>query len=283
MVVPNRFKDQVAVVTGAGSGIGLGISHRIALEGGTVIMADIDQAALDAARDTLGEVPGKLKQTVVDITQEADTRELMQSTVARIGKLDIVINSAGIVGPSASNISEYDLSSFRKVLDVNLVGSFIVSKHAIRAMHGTGYGRILLLASISGKEGNPGMAGYSTSKAGVIGLTKAIGKEYANTQITINALAPAMIATPLAQTLDPDKLSSLTDKIPMGRLGTIDEVAALACWIVSPEASFSTGAIFDLSGGRATIEARASLKRRLINYSEKKKYDPQALTGRRKP
>ena len=247
-----RFKDQIAVVTGAGSGIGLGISRRIALEGGTVIMADIDQPALESARETIGEAPGMLRQALVDITDEAGTRGLMQDTVARHGKLDIVVNSAGIVGPSATNIADFELQSFREVLNVNLLGSFIVTKHAVNEMLRTGYGRILLLASISGKEGNPGMAGYSTSKAGVIGLTKAIGKEYAHTQITINALAPAMISTPLAEKLDPAKLSFLTGKIPMGRLGTIDEVAALACWIVSPEASFSTGAIFDLSGGRAT-------------------------------
>ena len=144
------------------------------------------------------------------------------------------------------------MASFRKVLDVNLIGSFLITKYAVQAMLPRRCGRILLLASIAGKEGNPGMAGYSVSKSGVIGLVKAIGKEYAHTQITVNGLAPALIATPLLLDAAEESLNYLTSKIPMGRLGTVEETAALACWIVSNEASFNTGTVFDLSGGRAT-------------------------------
>ena len=248
----DRFRDQVAIVTGGGSGIGLAIGQRIAGEGGTVMLADIDEAALTRVTELSDDIKGRLLTLPVDVTSESAVSDMVDKVVADHGKLDIMVNGAGIVGPTSTEILDYDLQSFRRVLDVNLVGSFIVIKHALRAMQPSGYGRILLLASIAGKEGNPGMAGYTTSKAGVIGLVKGIAKEYAHTKITINALAPALIDTPLTDLITGEQLEYMTNRIPMGRLGTTDEVAALACWIVSDEASFNTGAIFDLSGGRAT-------------------------------
>ena len=248
----DRFRDQVAIVTGGGSGIGLAIGQRIAAEGGTVILADIDEAAMARVTELSDDFRERLLTLSVDVTSESNVSDMIDKVVADHGKLDIMVNSAGIVGPTSTDILDYDLQSFRRVLDVNLVGSFIVIKHALRAMQPSRYGRILLLASIAGKDGNPGMAGYTTSKAGVIGLVKGVAKEYAHTKITINALAPALIDTPLTDLITGEQLEYMTNRIPMGRLGTTDEVAALACWIVSDEASFNTGAIFDLSGGRAT-------------------------------
>lgn len=252
MSFAERFRDQVAIVTGGGSGIGLAIGRRIAQEGGTVILADIDEAALSRANNVSVDVLGNIKTQCVDVSSESEVSDMVDAIVAEHGKLDILVNSAGIVGPSSTNILDYDLHAFRHVLDVNLVGSFIVIKQALHAMLPHDYGRILLLASIAGKEGNPGMAGYTTSKAGVIGLVKGIGKEYAHTQITVNALAPALINTPLTDGIADKQLEYMTSRIPLGRLGTTAEVAAAACWLVSREASFNTGAIFDLSGGRAT-------------------------------
>lgn len=252
MVFENRFQGQVAVVTGGGSGIGFGIGARIAREGGTIVLVDVNDEALAQAKETIGDVPGQVETMQVDITVEADVRDMMQSVMDRFQQIDIVVNSAGIVGRTATKILDYDLDAFRKVIDVNLIGSFIVTKYAVQAMQPRGYGRILLIASIAGKEGNPGMAGYTASKAGVIGLVKGIAKEYADTQITVNGLAPAVIATPMNLETAEEQLEYMTSKIPMGRLGTVDEVAALSCWIVSDEASFTTGVVFDLSGGRAT-------------------------------
>ena len=245
----SRFQGQVALVTGGGSGIGLGIAGRLAREGGTVILVDNDGDALQYAAESIG---ASAEMARADVRDEARIREVMRRAAQRHGKLDIVVNSAGIVGPSAMDIVDFDTEAFRQTLDINLTGSFIVCKCALEAMLPRAYGRVLLIASISGKEGNPGMSAYSASKAGVIGLVKAVGKEVARGGITVNGLAPALIDTPLTQAIEPEQRQKLASRIPMGRLGTIDEVAALACWIVSREASFTTGAIYDLSGGRAT-------------------------------
>ena len=254
MVFQNRFNGQVAIITGGASGIGLAIGTRIAQEGGIAILVDLNQSALDEAKasiDGIG-VMGTIDTMSADITSPTAVQGLMQSVVEEHHKVDIVVNSAGVAGPTATKISDYNVEDFRKVIDVNLIGSFIVTKYAIEAMEQHGYGRVLLLASIAGKDGNPGMAGYTTSKSGVIGLVKGIGKEYADTGITVNGLAPAVIATPMNLQTAEEQLEYMKSKIPMNRLGTVDEVASLACWIVSREASFNTGVIFDLSGGRAT-------------------------------
>lgn len=252
MSFEQRFQGRVAIVTGGASGIGLSIATRIARESGSVALADINEAALAQAKKDMGELPGPVETICFDITREDEVESLVGSVIEEFGQLDVVVNCAGIVGKTATDILDYDLASFREALDVNLIGSFLITKHAIKAMLPAGYGRILLLASIAGKEGNPGMVGYSVSKAGVIGLVKAIGKEYAHTEITINGLAPALIGTPLLLDAEEESINYMTSKIPMGRLGTVAEAAAIACWIVSDEASFNTGAVFDLSGGRAT-------------------------------
>jgi NAD(P)-dependent dehydrogenase (short-subunit alcohol dehydrogenase family) len=163
-----------------------------------------------------------------------------------------MVNSAGIVGPTSTKITDYASEEFDKIYGVNLRGAFLMTKYTLKTMEKYNYGRILLIASIAGKEGNPFMVGYSSMKAGVIGLVKGVGKEYATTGITINGLAPALIKTTMNQNTSPEQLMYMTEKIPMKRLGTIEEIAAISCWIVSKESSFNTGFIFDISGGRAT-------------------------------
>ena len=248
-----RFDDQVAIITGGASGIGAGIAERLAREGALVALFDTNQRELLQRARAIKREGLKVDAFVVDVTSDNQVQSGVEEVVDRHKRLDIMVNSAGVVGPTATNILDYSADDFRRVVDVNLTGSFLMTKHAIKPMVAQKYGRILLLASIGGKEGNPGMAGYAASKSGVIGLVKGIGKEYAQSGITVNGLAPAVVKTPMNADTDPEMLEYMTSKIPMNRLCTIEEVVALSCWIVSGEASFNTGFVFDISGGRATF------------------------------
>ncbi len=247
-ITTTRFKDQVALVTGAARGIGAAIAQRLAREGAHLILMDTNRSGLEGQLKTIKGATAFQQ----DITSEPGVDEMLSEIYQQYGRLDILVNCAGIVGPTGMNISEYALSDFRQVLEVNLTGSFILTQQAIKYMLKNDYGRILHISSIGGKEGNPGMVGYAASKSGLMGLVKAVGKEFAESGITVNGLAPAVIATDMNLETDQQVLQYMIDKIPMKRLGTVEEVASLACWIVSPEASFNTGYVFDISGGRAT-------------------------------
>lgn len=242
----DRFSGKVAIITGGASGIGQAVARRIQAEGGQAAVFDLDPTGLSRA-----EQEG-MAVVKVDVGSEKSVQQGIDEVAHRFGRLDILIHSAGIVGPTSTKLTAYQSADFEHVLQVNLFGSFYMVKHCLPHMLARNYGRILLLSSMAGKDGNPGMVGYSTSKAGVIGLVKAVGKEYAETGITVNAIAPAVIRTPMNERTSPEQLQYLTERIPMKRLGTVDEAASLACWIVSDEASFTTGFVFDLSGGRAT-------------------------------
>lgn len=244
----NRFKDQTAIIVGGARGIGKAIAKRLFNEGAEVTVFDV----LKGDFPKLENNHRTIKTTIVDITDEVTLNKAVKNVIDNNNRLDILVNCAGIIGPSSTKIMEYELKDFQNVMDVNLTGAFIVTKAVLPQMCNQKYGRILHLASIGGKEGNPGMVGYASSKSGLMGLVKGVGKEYADSGITVNGIAPAVIATPMNEDTAPEMLQYMTSKIPMGRLGTTDEVAAMACWIVSKEASFNTGYVFDLSGGRAT-------------------------------
>lgn len=187
----------------------------------------------------------------VDISSEDSVVYAFKQVLSQVPQIHVVINAAGIVGPTGIKTEEVSLNEFSRTCQINLIGSFIITKYSIRAMLPNDYGRILLISSIAGKEGNAGMCAYSASKSGVIGLVKAAGKEYADSGITINALAPATVMTPMVEAMDPIQVKYMTDKIPMKRCGTLEEVANISAWVVSSEASFNTGFVFDLTGGRA--------------------------------
>ena len=244
----NRFAGQVAAVTGAADGLGFAIAERLAAEGARLWLLDRDEGKVNDAAARIGK---SARALTLDIAHDAGVQGVFERIVSQDGQVDVVVNSAGIVGPNNRRLSETPTDGFEQVLRVNLFGSFIVCKHALVQMQKRNYGRVLLIASIAGKEGNAGMCGYSAAKAGVIGLVKSAGKEFAETGITINGLAPAVVRTAMVDGMEPAQVKYMTDKIPMKRCCTLPEVASLATWIVSGEASFNTGFTFDLTGGRA--------------------------------
>jgi 2-dehydro-3-deoxy-L-rhamnonate dehydrogenase (NAD+) len=242
-----QFKDQVAIITGGASGIGLAIAKKLHGEGARVAMVDLNPLALQSVSMPVGE-----NAYACDVTNEDQVKAVINWIAERFGRIDVLVNSAGVTGKTNIKSHEVELGDFRFVFEVNVVGSFLTSRAVLPHMLKRNYGRILHIASIAGKEGNAGMVAYSASKAAVIGMAKAQGKEYAETGITVNALAPAVIRTAMVEALPEEQVKYMTDKIPMKRCGTLEEIAHLAAFIVSPGASFTTGFTFDMTGGRAT-------------------------------
>lgn len=243
-----RLEGRTALVTGAARGIGLAITERFLAEGARVALVDRDGDAVEAAAKRLGIAAVAL---VADVTRPDHVERVVGDAHARWARLDVVVNNAGITGRSYP-IWELTDEDWHQVIACDLTSVFLVCRAAVRRMLGQGGGRIINIASIAGKEGNPTLVPYSTAKAGVIGLTKALAKEVATRGIIVNAVAPAVIGTELLRQMTKETVDLLISKIPMGRVGTPAEVAALVAWLASDECSFSTGAVYDLSGGRAT-------------------------------
>jgi 2-dehydro-3-deoxy-L-rhamnonate dehydrogenase (NAD+) len=244
-----RFEGMTAVVTGGASGIGLAVGKRIAAEGGRVTIWDQDPARLKAAVAEVG-----VKSARADEVNVVDPSAVERATLAAVGEMghiDILVCSAGVAGDN-KHVIDYAIDEWKRVFDINVNGVFYCNRYVAKLMKERGYGRILNIASIAGKEGNPGACAYSASKAAVIGFTKSLGKELAKDGVTVNAFAPAVIDTPILKQASAAHIAYMKSKIPMDRFGTVEEAAALITWAVSRECSFTTGAVFDLSGGRAT-------------------------------
>jgi 2-dehydro-3-deoxy-L-rhamnonate dehydrogenase (NAD+) len=248
MQFAERFKGRVGVVTGGASGIGFAVAQRIIAEGGKAAIWDVDAKAAAAAAAKLGK---EALSVAVDVSNEASVNEAAAETVKAFGRIDILVTSAAITGPNATTW-DYPPDKWRQVIDINVNGVFYCCRAVVPHMQRQDYGRIVNIASIAGKEGNPNAPAYSTSKAAVIGLTKSLGKELAKTKIRVNCVTPAAVKTPIFDQMTQAHIDFMLSKIPMARFGLVDEVAGLITWLASEECSFSTGAVFDVSGGRAT-------------------------------
>jgi 3-oxoacyl-[acyl-carrier protein] reductase len=243
-----RFEGRCAIVSGGASGIGLRTAERFVAEGGRVSLWDVDQAKIDAAVTHLGTAARGLR---VNVTDPDAVARAAAETAAAFGKIDIMVCAAGIAGMNVP-VADYPVAEWKRILDVNLNGLFYCNRAVVPFLKKNGYGRIVNIASIAGKEGNPTACAYSASKAGVIGLTKSLGKELARDNITVNVITPATIDTPMLLEVVQSHIDYMLSKIPMGRFGTVDEMASIITWLASEECSFTTGAVFDVSGGRAT-------------------------------
>jgi 3-oxoacyl-[acyl-carrier protein] reductase len=242
------FNGRTAVITGGAAGIGFAIAQRLVASGGRVSVWDHDAAALDKAKARL---TAGIDTRVVDVADAASVDAAAQAAASALGRIDALVCSAGITGPNTTTW-DYPVDAWRQVMEVNVNGVFLCNRAIVPFMLRQDYGRIVNIASVAGKEGNPNASAYSTSKAAVIGLTKSLGKELAKTGIRVNCVTPAAVKTAIFDQMSQQHIDFMLSKIPMGRFGQVEEIAALVAWLCTEDCSFSTGAVFDLSGGRAT-------------------------------
>ncbi len=242
------FRNRRAVVSGGAAGIGLAVASRLAVSGARVALWDRDERALASARAAVGS---DTVTHALDVADSDAVERAARSAEALLGGVDVLVCSAGITGPNATTW-DYPVDAWRQVFDVNVHGVFYCNRAIVPIMRKTGHGRIVNIASVAGKEGNPNAPAYSASKAAVIGLTKSLGKELAKTDIRVNCVTPAAVKTAIFDQMTQQHIDFMLSKIPIGRFGTVDEIASMVCWLASQECSFTTGAVFDASGGRAT-------------------------------
>ena len=242
------LEGQHAVVTGGAQGLGFAMAKRMVESGARVTLWDMDEVLLGTATAALG---AQAAHEVVDISDWDQVEAARERTLSDGGAVQIVVNSAGIAGP-AGPLDTYDIAMWKKIIDINLHGTFFVNRAFVPGMKAQNYGRIVNIASIAGKEGNPNASAYSASKAGVIGLTKSLGKELAGYDIAVNCITPATAQTRILEQLTPEFIEYMRVRIPRGRFLEVEEAAAMVAWLVSKENSFTTASVFDLSGGRAT-------------------------------
>jgi 3-oxoacyl-[acyl-carrier protein] reductase len=246
-IFADRFAGRNAVITGGASGLGLEVAKRIVAEGGQVALWDFNKDALESA----AKIVKSSLICHVDVSDYSEVQQAAAKTKKALGKVDILVASAGVTG-ATDPVVEFPVESWRHVIDVNLTGLFYCCREIVPFMQENGYGRVVNIASVAGKEGNPNASAYSASKAGVIGLTKSLGKELATKNILVNCITPATFESPILSQMPQSQIDYMKSKIPMGRLGEAAENAALVCWLASEECSFSTAATFDISGGRTT-------------------------------
>ncbi len=247
------LNERVAIITGGAQGIGYAVAERMLASGAQVALWDVNAGQLDTARAALerGGAEGRVSTVAVELTDEAAVAAATAATVQRHGRLDALVNSAGITGGNAPTW-ELTPETWRRVIEVNLVACFLTCRAVVPEMLKRGYGRIVNIASIAGKEGNPNASHYSASKAGLIGLTKSLGKELAKSGVLVNAVTPAAAKTPIFDSMTQQHIDFMLSKIPMARFLEVDEAASMIAWLTTEDCAFSTGAVFDLSGGRAT-------------------------------